>query len=140
MSKPRPSPEHILLHVKSLQQKVCTNEMREMEKNDIGEFVKILERDYNQLKTLYPRLYHSVIAEKEKFDMNMLGYMLSQYNSMVNNDKNIDQLNSEVSETVAQKFIPEGMRDRNKERELKTKMDNGWTPESEPKKMNFNKN
>ena len=82
MSKPRPSPEHILLHVKSLQQKVCTNEMREMEKNDVGEFVKILERDYNQLKTLYPRLYHSVIVEKEKFDMNMLGYMLSQYNNM----------------------------------------------------------
>ena len=138
MSKPRPSPEHILLHVKSLQQKVCTNEMREMEKNDIGEFVKILERDYNQLKTLYPRLYHSVIVEKEKFDMNMLGYMLSQYNSMVNNEKNIDQLNSEVSETVAQKFIPEGMRDREKERELKKKMDDGWTPETESKKMNFN--
>lgn len=138
MSKPRPSPEHILLHVKSLQQKVCTNEMREMEKNDIGEFVKILERDYNQLKTLYPRLYHSVIVEKEKFDMNMLGYMLSQYNSMVNNDKNIDQLNSEVSETVAQKFIPEGMRDRDKEKELKKKMDDGWTPEAESKKMNFN--
>lgn len=138
MSKPRPSPEHILLHVKSLQQKVCTNEMREMEKNDVGEFVKILERDYNQLKTLYPRLYHSVIIEKEKFDMNMLGYMLSQYNSMVNNEKNIDQLNSEVSETVAQKFIPEGMRDREKERELKKKMDDGWTPETESKKMNFN--
>ena len=138
MSKPRPSPEHILLHVKSLQQKVCTNEMREMEKNDVEEFVKILERDYNQLKTLYPRLYHSVIIEKEKFDMNMLGYMLSQYNSMVNNEKNIDQLNSEVSETVAQKFIPEGMRDRNKERELKKKMDDGWTPEAESKKMNFN--
>ena len=138
MSKPRPSPEHILLHVKSLQQKVCTNEMREMEKNDVKEFVKILERDYNQLKTLYPRLYHSVIIEKEKFDMNMLGYMLSQYNSMVNNEKNIDQLNSEVSETVAQKFIPEGMRDREKERELKKKMDDGWTPETESKKMNFN--
>ncbi len=138
MSKPRPSPEHILLHVKSLQQKVCTNEMREMEKNDVEEFVKILERDYNQLKTLYPRLYHSVIIEKEKFDMNMLGYMLSQYNSMVNNEKNIDQLNSEVSETVAQKFIPEGMRDREKERELKKKMDDGWTPETESKKMNFN--
>ena len=138
MSKPRPSPEHILLHVKSLQQKVCTNEMREMEKNDVEEFVKILERDYNQLKTLYPRLYHSVIVEKDKFDMNMLGYMLSQYNSMVNNEKNIDQLNSEVSETVAQKFIPEGMRDRNKERELKKKMDDGWTPEAESKKMNFN--
>jgi len=138
MSKPRPSPEHILLHVKSLQQKVCTNEMREMEKNDIEEFVKILERDYNQLKTLYPRLYHSVIIEKEKFDMNMLGYMLSQYNSMVNNEKNIDQLNSEVSETVAQKFIPEGMRDRDKEKELKKKMDDGWTPEAESKKMNFN--
>ena len=138
MSKPRPSPEHILLHVKSLQQKVCTNEMREMEKNDVREFVKILERDYNQLKTLYPRLYHSVIIEKEKFDMNMLGYMLSQYNSMVNNEKNIDQLNSEVSETVAQKFIPEGMRDREKERELKKKMDDGWTPETESKKMNFN--
>ena len=134
MSKPRPSPEHILLHVKSLQQKVCTNEMREMEKNDVGEFVKILERDYNQLKTLYPRLYHSVIIEKEKFDMNMLGYMLSQYNSMVNNDKNIDQLNSEVSETVAQKFIPEGMRDREKERELKKKMDDGWTPETDSKR------
>tara|TARA_B100000029_G_scaffold378344_1_gene373082 strand:- start:31 stop:447 length:417 start_codon:yes stop_codon:yes gene_type:complete len=138
MSKPRPSPEHILLHVKSLQQKVCTNEMREMEKNDVEEFVKILERDYNQLKTLYPRLYHSVIVEKEKFDMNMLGYMLSQYNSMVNNEKNIDQLNSEVSETVAQKFIPEGMRDRDKEKELKKKMDDGWTPEAESKKMNFN--
>ena len=138
MSKPRPSPEHILLHVKSLQQKVCTNEMREMEKNDVKEFVKILERDYNQLKTLYPRLYHSVIIEKEKFDMNMLGYMLSQYNSMVNNEKNIHQLNSEVSETVAQKFIPEGMRDREKERELKKKMDDGWTPETESKKMNFN--
>ena len=138
MSKPRPSPEHILLHVKSLQQKVCTNEMREMEKNDIEEFVKILERDYNQLKTLYPRLYHSVIVEKDKFDMNMLGYMLSQYNSMVNNEKNIDQLNSEVSETVAQKFIPEGMRDRDKEKELKKKMDDGWTPEAESKKMNFN--
>jgi len=138
MSKPRPSPEHILLHVKSLQQKVCTNEMREMEKNDVEEFVKILERDYNQLKTLYPRLYHSVIVEKDKFDMNMLGYMLSQYNSMVNNEKNIDQLNSEVSETVAQKFIPEGMRDRDKEKELKKKMDDGWTPEAESKKMNFN--
>ena len=138
MSKPRPSPEHILLHVKSLQQKVCTKEMREMEKNDIGKFIEILERDYNQIKILYPTLYHSIILEKEKFDLNMFGYMLSQYSSMINNDKNVDQLNSEVSETVAQKFIPEEMRDRNKERELKKKMDDGWTPESESKKMNFN--
>tara|TARA_B100000959_G_C14669431_1_gene495808 strand:- start:196 stop:612 length:417 start_codon:yes stop_codon:yes gene_type:complete len=138
MSKPRPSPEHILLHVKSLQQKVCTKEMREMEKNDIGKFIEILERDYNQIKILYPTLYHSIILEKEKFDLNMFGYMLSQYSSMINNDKNVDQLNSEVSETVAQKFIPEEMRDRNKEKELKKKMDDGWTPESESKKMNFN--
>mgnify|MGYP000527716545 CR=1 FL=1 len=68
----------------------------------------------------------------------MFGYMLSQYSSMINNDKNVDQLNSEVSETVAQKFIPEEMRDRNKEKELKKKMDDGWTPESESKKKNFN--
>ena len=68
----------------------------------------------------------------------MLGYMLSQYTNMINNEKNIDQLNTEVSETVAQKFIPEGMRDREKEKELKKKMDDGWTPEIDSKKMNFN--
>jgi hypothetical protein len=30
------------------------------------------------------------------------------------------------------------MRDRDKEKELKKKMDDGWTPEAESKKMNFN--
>ena len=140
MSKPRPSPEHILLHVKSLQQKVCTKEMREMEKNDIGKFIEILERDYNQIKILYPTLYHSIILEKEKFDLNMFGYMLSQYSSMINNDKNVDQLNSEVSETVAQKFIPEEMRDRNKEQELKRKMADGWVPDADTKNVHFKKN